>query len=50
MTPFRGQKFKGQGDKVTSQNSFSFEARPTADGTTRRITLQVLVKSVKKYR
>ena len=30
VTPFRGQKVKGAGSKVTSKHSFSFDARPTA--------------------
>ena len=34
MTPFRGQEVKGQDNKVTSQNSFSFAARPSAGGVT----------------
>jgi len=32
VIPFRGRKVKGQGNKVTSKNSFRFEARPTAAG------------------
>ena len=31
MTPFRGQKIKGQCNKVTSYNRFSFEARATGN-------------------
>jgi len=33
-TPFTGRKVKGQGNKVTSQNSFSFAAMPTTGGAT----------------
>ena len=29
VTPFRGRKVKGQGNKITSKNIFSFAARPT---------------------
>jgi len=39
VTPFR-RKVKGQGNKVTSQSSFSFATRPTADGATWPISLQ----------
>jgi len=38
-------KVKCQGNEVTSQNSFSFEARPIADGATWQRTLQLLVLS-----
>jgi len=34
MIPFRGRKVKSQGNKVTSQNSFGFEARRAVGGAT----------------
>jgi len=34
VTPFTGQEVKGQDNKVTNQNSFSFAARPSAGGVT----------------
>jgi len=34
VTPFRGRKVKGQDNKITSQNTFSFEARHTTGGAT----------------
>ena len=41
--PWPNLEFKGQGTKVTSQNSFSLEARPTAGGATWWISLQISV-------
>ena len=46
VTIFRGRKVTDQGNKDTNQNSFNFEARPTAGGATWRISLQISVHSV----
>jgi len=49
MAPSRGRKVKSQANKVTSLDRLSSETRPTADGTTWQLRLQILVLSVKNY-